>query len=291
MEGLEKTVSQPPQWLLVSILHRVPCLFSLYSEPLTHTAPSAAPSDVSGSPVNHTTITVQWGPVNCVHRNGEITGYSVQNGEMGSESTQIMRVSGNSSGGMATISGLSPATMYTVVVAAENSAGTGDYSDPLSVDTPDSECTEPDILFCYDYNMHFFCILDVYLSLNGDIIPNHGYVMISDIGSSGSTALLCHTNRPATLGTTARPTSGGDWFAPGPYGTRVDGTAVSGLRRNRGPMVVRLLRNNATGTPAEGIYDCVIEDDTLTLQTVYVGLYNSGGGIVPYDEQSFFVTL
>ena len=42
-----------------------------------------------------------------------------------------MRVSGNSSGGVATISGLSPATMYTVVVAAENSAGTGDYSDPV----------------------------------------------------------------------------------------------------------------------------------------------------------------
>ena len=104
--------------------------------------------------MNRTTITVQWGPVNCVHRNGEITGYSVQYGEMGSESTQNMRVSGNSSGGMATISGLSPATMYTVVVAAENSAGTGDYSGPVIVETPDSECTEPDI-FCYDY-MHFF---------------------------------------------------------------------------------------------------------------------------------------
>ena len=42
-----------------------------------------------------------------------------------------MRVSGNSSGGVATISGLSPATMYTVVVAAENRAGTGGYSDPV----------------------------------------------------------------------------------------------------------------------------------------------------------------
>ena len=64
----------------------------------------------------------------------------MQYGEMGSESTQNMRVSGNSSGGVATISGLSPATMYTVVVAAENIAGTGDYSDPLTIDTPDSEC-------------------------------------------------------------------------------------------------------------------------------------------------------
>ena len=64
---------------------------------------------------------------------------------MGSESTQNMRVSGNSSGGMVTISGLSPATMYTVVVAAENSAGAGDYSDPLRVETPDSEHTVSEV--------------------------------------------------------------------------------------------------------------------------------------------------
>ena len=37
----------------------------------------------------------------------------------------------------------------------------------------------------------------VYLSLNGVIIPNHGYVVMSDIGSAGDdTALICHTNRP-----------------------------------------------------------------------------------------------
>ena len=58
---------------------------------------------------------------------------------MGSESTQNMRVSGDSSGGVATVSGLAPATMYTVVVAAENRAGTGDYSDRLTIDTPSSE--------------------------------------------------------------------------------------------------------------------------------------------------------
>ena len=113
----------------------------------------------------------------------------------------------------------------------------------------------------------------VYLSLNGDIIPNHGYVTISDIGSTDNTALLCHTNRPATDG----GNSGGDWHAPD--GTRAFGNDVPGLRRNRSPMVVRLLRNTATDPPAEGIYDCVIEDNTLTLQTVYVGLYNSGRGI------------
>ena len=118
----------------------------------------------------------------------------------------------------------------------------------------------------------------VYLTLNDDIIPNHGYVVINDIGSTDNTSLICHTNRPATL--TNNTHSGGNWFAPDE--TRVDGSDVPGFRRNRGPMMVRLLRNTATdppsGTPSEGIYHCLVEDDTLTEQTVYVGLYNSGGG-------------
>ena len=109
-------------------------------------------------------------------------------------------------------------------------------------------------------------------------------MVISDIGSSGNTALLCHTNKPPY----DRYNSGGDWYAPD--GTRVDGTDVPGFRRKRGPMVVRLLRNTATDPPAEGIYECVIDDDTFTPQTVYVGLYNSGGGIiVSFHEQSSFL--
>ena len=272
VDGLEKITTQPPQMLLVSILHRVPCL--IYSS-LTHTAPSAAPSNVSVSPVNRTTITVQWGPVNCIDRNGNVTGYSVQYGVQGNGNRNNKSVLGDSSGGMTTISGLSPATMYTVVVAAENSAGTGDYSDPLTVETPGSE---------YIYSIFFtliqrYCISDVSLSVNGDIIPNHGYVMISAISSTDDTALLCRTNKPAS-----GSNSGGDWFAPD--GTRVDGTDVPGFIRNRDPMVVRLLRNTDTGTPAEGIYHCVIEDTTVTIQTVYVGLYNSGGGVVHYHEPS-----
>ena len=116
----------------------------------------------------------------------------------------------------------------------------------------------------------------VYLGLNDDIIPNHGYVVISDIGSTDDTALICHTNRPANLSNNAN--SGGDWFAPD--GTRVSYSInhVPGFRRNRAPMIVRLLRNTATDPPSEGIYHCLVEDDTLTEQTVHVGLYNSGGG-------------
>ena len=90
--------------------------------------------------MNSTATTVQWGPVECIHRNGEVTGYSVQYEEVGGESTPTMRVSGNYSGGIATVSGLTAATAYTVQVAAETIAGTGVYSLPLRVDTPDSKC-------------------------------------------------------------------------------------------------------------------------------------------------------
>ena len=110
----------------------------------------------------------------------------------------------------------------------------------------------------------------MYLSLNGDNIPNHGYVVISDIGTTDGTALLCNTNYLPDGGAN----SGGDWFAPD--GTRVVGTAVPGFKRNRGPGLVRLI--SATGTPTEGIYSCEVQDDTPTEQNVYVGLYNSGGG-------------
>ena len=117
---------------------------------------------------------------------------------------------------------------------------------------------------------------DVYLSLNDDIIPNHGYVVMSDIGSTDNTALICHTNRPATLRNYAGDhTSGGEWFAPDQ--TVVFSTDVPGLRKNRGPGMLRLFR--VTGTPTEGIYNCIIEDATYTEQTIFVGIYNSGQGI------------
>ena len=113
-------------------------------------------------------------------------------------------------------------------------------------------------------------ITDVYLSLNGTIIPNHGYVAISDIGSTDESALLCHTNQPPAPNKT---TSGGDWFAPDET-TRVEETIVPGLARNRGPMVVRLKRT--TGSPMAGIYKCTIKQSKSdVLKNVHVGLYNN----------------
>ena len=132
---------------------------------------------------------------------------------------------------------------------------------------------------------------DIYLSLHGVVIPNHGYVIISDIGTAGDdTALLCHTNHPAdTPGGTDGMHSGGAWFTPD--GNEVpSGNNAVGFRRNRGSMVVRLYR--VTGDQVEGIYYCQIEDDTNMVHIVSVGLYNSIGGNVythAYIQISFYI--
>ena len=63
--------------------------------------------------------------MSCLDRNGEITGYRAQAVRNG-----MVEGTASVSGGarQATISGLSPSTVYTVQVAAVNGAGTGPYN-------------------------------------------------------------------------------------------------------------------------------------------------------------------
>ena len=102
-------------------------------------APSAPPTSVSTSDVTSSSITVQWGPVDCIDRNGDITGYSVRYGVQGNVSPQTMNVSGGAATEL-NVSGLNPASNYSIEVAAVNIAGTGMYSGPLSVIT-EGTCT------------------------------------------------------------------------------------------------------------------------------------------------------
>ena len=97
-------------------------------------APSAVPTSVSVSEVTSSSITVQWEAVDCIHRNGDITGYSVRYEVQGSGSTQTVSVSGGGAT-MTTISGLTSSTTYTIEVAAVNNAGTGVYSPVIIKET------------------------------------------------------------------------------------------------------------------------------------------------------------
>ena len=97
-------------------------------------APSSPPTSVSTSDVTSSSITVQWGPVVCIHRNGDITDYSVRYVVEGSGSAQDTSVFGGAAT-EATITGLNSATNYSIEVAAMNSGGTGDYSNSISATT------------------------------------------------------------------------------------------------------------------------------------------------------------
>ena len=101
--------------------------------------PSAAPTSVSVSEVTSSAITIQWWAVDCIHRNGDITGYSVRYGVQGSGTTQIESVSGGGAT-QTTISGLTQSTTYSIEVAALNNAGTGVYSLVTTAET-EGECS------------------------------------------------------------------------------------------------------------------------------------------------------
>ena len=90
-------------------------------------APSAPPTKVTASDVTSSSITLQWGAVNCNQHNGDITGYSLRYGVQGGGSTHIVGVSGGNTTEI-TISGLHASTNYSIEVAAVNSVGIGIYS-------------------------------------------------------------------------------------------------------------------------------------------------------------------
>ena len=99
-------------------------MYTCYSL-LFYTVPTRGPTSVRRGTVTASSITVHWGEVSCLQRNGEITGYRAQAVRNG-------MVEGTASVGggarQATISGLSPSTTYSIQLAALNGAGTGPYN-------------------------------------------------------------------------------------------------------------------------------------------------------------------
>ena len=94
-------------------------------------APSAAPTSVHTSDITFFSITIHWEGVDCIHQNGNITGYSVRYWVPRS-STHILNVSGGTTTAF-TLTGLSNSTTYSIDVAAVNNAGIGKYSDAMPV--------------------------------------------------------------------------------------------------------------------------------------------------------------
>ena len=125
-------------------------MHALYSFYAFIPAPSAAPTSVRISAVTSSSITVQWGAVDCIHHNGDITGYSVQYGVQGSGSMETINCVLGNNMTEATLSGLTPSTVYSIQVAAVNGAGVGAYSNFVEQETmasvPDTSSHISDII-------------------------------------------------------------------------------------------------------------------------------------------------
>ena len=99
-------------------------------------APTDSPMPREGA-VTAISITIQWGEVPCLDRNGVITGYII---EAIISATRIRSVNVNDgSAREATVTELNPSTAYTVSLQAVNSAGSGPIRS-IAIETPGRSC-------------------------------------------------------------------------------------------------------------------------------------------------------
>ncbi|CAI8040222.1 Receptor-type tyrosine-protein phosphatase F, partial [Geodia barretti] len=89
----------------------------------TEAAPSGSPASITVGTLTANSVTLLWGEVACLERNGDITGYTVT--AANTDGVVKGTASVNTDARQATISGLTPSTQYTVSVAAVNGVGTG----------------------------------------------------------------------------------------------------------------------------------------------------------------------
>ena len=121
-----------------------------------------------------------------------------------------------------------------------------------------------------------------YVSFMGANLPNHSYVDLTLVGIdvNGSDSVQCHTDL-STCCSSAQGAHRGDWYFPN--GERLNFNADPGdIYESREAQRVDLHRRNNGDT--SGIYCCTIEtnavhsdNDSKIRETVYAGLYASGG--------------
>ena len=117
---------------------------------------------------------------------------------------------------------------------------------------------------------------------NGPALSNHSYVNLTAVGTSISDRVECHTD----LGTCCNTIYGydrGDWFFPNETRLSFISSSASIVEWRYNMRVELHRRNNGV---ANGIYQCTIETNAVNnedgRETVYVGLYASGGEIYNY---------
>ena len=129
-----------------------------------------------------------------------------------------------------------------------------------------------------------------YVSFMGENLPNHGYVDLNEVGDDSGdpgNTLRCHTDL-FTCCTDGQGGHRGDWYFPGGT-TRLRFSGESprpDIYEQREAQRVDIRRRSGANPPS-GIYRCDIptiavsdENDISVRDTVYVGLYATGGNNV-----------
>ena len=124
-----------------------------------------------------------------------------------------------------------------------------------------------------------------YVSFMGTNLPNHSYVDLTLVGrpEDGGDSVQCHTDGNVCC-TGAQGPDRGDWYFPN--GNRLQFSNDPGdIYEHRDAQRVDLRRRNNADT--SGIYRCDIETNAVNgedgRETVYVGLYVSGGQSLPIN--------
>ena len=100
----------------------------LYPIPL-QTGPSAAPTGFAVVSVSSSSVTLTWDTLMCIDENGPLMGYIIEYTPDGGMPSTTSLTGSNQ------LTGLAACTNYTLRIAAQNDAGIGDFSAPLSVIT------------------------------------------------------------------------------------------------------------------------------------------------------------
>ena len=118
-----------------------------------------------------------------------------------------------------------------------------------------------------------------YVSFMGENLPNHAYVDLTLVGDDADNSMRCNTD----LTTCCTSSHTGDWYFPNETTLQLIDNGDNIYQRFGNSLRVLLRRRNNAMEPS-GIYRCDIatvavhdDSDPSVRETVYVGLYASGG--------------
>ena len=110
-----------------------------------------------------------------------------------------------------------------------------------------------------------------YVSFRGQVLPNNSYVDLGLVGASDVDSVQCHTDLISCCDD-SQSLHRGEWYFP----NRTRLPTSGDIHLSRGEQRVDIHHEGSATVPS-GLYRCDIPTDTSLRQTVYVGLYNSGG--------------